>query len=751
MASGTRDAVIHHLERLFTRGTVTGLSEGQLLDRFVTRQDESAFEALLERHGPMVLGVCRQLLRDPNDVDDAFQATFLVLVRKADTLRRRDLVGNWLYGVAYRVAVRSRALVARRHATETPSGDAGEFALEDRRQAGGPILEPEIHEEVHGLPEKYRAPVVLCYLEGLSHEEAAGRLGWPLGTVKGRLARARKLLRARLTRRGLALCSELALLNRFTRDASAAVHPVLASSTVKAATLVAAGKLTASALVSAEAVALSEGVVHAMSLSTTKTSLAALLVTGTVMTGAGVFAFQHGGASKDETSARKTAAARGSAPAGKTFDLRRPTDDTAGSGGLAVSPDQLALFEQILQQRKQWDEHTVDRLAHWSRAVEEAQEYLSDDPTNVASARKGHRERLQRILATVRLSPGPNQAGAVGSAQRWLDDERRHAGGDQGASAGPSTSAAVANSAAPADEATVAAAGMMGPGGRGTAGMSGRAGMTGSSGGGSMMGKPGMGPMPGMMSMPGAGSGRMGPMMGGIMPRASGAAMGMPGSGGGSNAPLAGGMMARAPGDTSSASPPAEGAAAASEPGPMVGSSGMGMGLGGIGGGAMGGAPEEVTAHDTRLRIAELAPYVASFDKSPTTKGILTKLDEPISMNFANETTLEDIVNYIREASRTKGQPAIPIYVDPAGLAEAEKTLQSPVVIDLEGVPLKTTLRLLLKQLGLAYCVKDGLLIISSPQGIVDELEEFDKTNVPMDDRDLRLENRRPPRRDGLQ
>ena len=116
-------AVARGLGRLFTSGGVSGLSEGQLLDRFVTRRDEAAFEALVVRHGPMVLGVCRQLLRDPNDVDDAFQATFLVLVRKAGTLRRQDLLGNWLYGVAYRVSHRARTTAARRRENETPMSE----------------------------------------------------------------------------------------------------------------------------------------------------------------------------------------------------------------------------------------------------------------------------------------------------------------------------------------------------------------------------------------------------------------------------------------------------------------------------------------------------------------------------------------------------------------------------------------------------------------------------------------------------
>jgi RNA polymerase sigma factor (sigma-70 family) len=166
-------AVRRQLERVFAGGSVAGLTEGQLLDRFVAARDDAAFEALVVRHGPMVHSVCRRMLRDPNDVDDAFQATFLVLVRKAGSLRRRDLLGNWLYGVAFRVASRARSVSARRMKIETPADEVAELAL--ARDECEPAPDPSLHEELHRLPEKYRAPVVLCYLEGLTHEEAAGR------------------------------------------------------------------------------------------------------------------------------------------------------------------------------------------------------------------------------------------------------------------------------------------------------------------------------------------------------------------------------------------------------------------------------------------------------------------------------------------------------------------------------------------------------------------------------------------------
>jgi RNA polymerase sigma factor (sigma-70 family) len=166
----------HQLERLFGSGTATGLTEGQLLDRFASGRDESAFEALVERHGPMVLGVCRQLLRDPNDVDDAFQATFLVLVRKAGSLRQQELLGNWLYGVAYRVALRGRFGRGRAkcqadwHVEDQDLGDDSRCERSETLAESVVRTEqyPLIHEEVNRLPLKYRSPVVLCYFEGLT-------------------------------------------------------------------------------------------------------------------------------------------------------------------------------------------------------------------------------------------------------------------------------------------------------------------------------------------------------------------------------------------------------------------------------------------------------------------------------------------------------------------------------------------------------------------------------------------------------
>lgn len=191
------------LRRLFVAGSLTGLGEGALLDRFVRLGDSEAFEALVVRHGPMVLSVCRRFLRNPHDVEDAFQATFLVLSRKAASLRKREALAPWLFGVAYKVATRARSRAITRlsssRALDSVAATDEPPEIGMNREEASTLL----HEELARLPEADRAPLVLCYFEGLTHDEAADRLRWPVGTVRGRLARARGKLRARLTRRGL--------------------------------------------------------------------------------------------------------------------------------------------------------------------------------------------------------------------------------------------------------------------------------------------------------------------------------------------------------------------------------------------------------------------------------------------------------------------------------------------------------------------------------------------------------------------
>jgi RNA polymerase sigma factor (sigma-70 family) len=186
------------------------MNDEQLLDQFLNLDDETAeaaFRTIVVRHGPMVLGVCRHVLHQHQDAEDAFQATFLVLSRKADSIRDRRVLARWLYEVAYRIAIRARTEDGRRRAHERQGGEmVATVPIDDR---GWNELRPVLHEEVNRLPEKYRTPVILCYLEGKTNEEVAEILKWPVGTVKGRLSRARDLLRSRLTRRGLALSAVL--------------------------------------------------------------------------------------------------------------------------------------------------------------------------------------------------------------------------------------------------------------------------------------------------------------------------------------------------------------------------------------------------------------------------------------------------------------------------------------------------------------------------------------------------------------
>jgi RNA polymerase sigma-70 factor (ECF subfamily) len=231
--------------------------DGPLLARFAGQRDEAAFATLVRRHGPLVWGVCRRVLGDGPDAEDCFQATFLVLVRRAGSVARPDLLGNWLYGVAYRTALQARADAARRRDREarmisTPATDpADEVDQRDLRQ----FLDAELSR----LPERYRVPLVLCYLEGQTQEEVARLLGCPRKTVTTRLARACERLRGRLARRGLALSAGAVAAGLLHEAASAAVAARVADAAVRVGVAYAAA-----GVVPGRAVALTEGVLQAM-------------------------------------------------------------------------------------------------------------------------------------------------------------------------------------------------------------------------------------------------------------------------------------------------------------------------------------------------------------------------------------------------------------------------------------------------------------------------------------------------------
>jgi RNA polymerase sigma factor (sigma-70 family) len=199
MVRGRVGLALNELRRLWEAGTVSSLSDARLLERFASDRDEFAFDALMARHGPLVWSVCRSILSDPHDVEDAFQATFLVLVRKAHSLRVGDSLCGWLYRVSYRVAQEARVQRERRRVRERAVAD-GVATAEETERARDELL-GALSQEINRLPEKYRLPIVLCGLEGMTRKQAASQLGWPPGTVATRLARGQDLLRQRMRRR----------------------------------------------------------------------------------------------------------------------------------------------------------------------------------------------------------------------------------------------------------------------------------------------------------------------------------------------------------------------------------------------------------------------------------------------------------------------------------------------------------------------------------------------------------------------
>jgi serpin B len=274
---------LRHLRRTTPSAGAGDPSDGQLLERFAGQRDEAAFAALLERHGRMVWNVCRRVLANASDADDAFQAAFLVLVRKAGSIARRESVGSWLHGVAYRVALEARASAARRRTHERQGATMP--TVEAANKGGWSEVRQILDEELARLPEKYRAPLVLCYLEGKTNDEAADLLGWTRGTIAGRLSRARDLLRHRLTRRGLGLTSAGLAVLLADNAASAPVPAALVPLTLKAAL----GYAAATGGPSASAVALAQGVLHTMFLTRLKITLAVLATFVIIAAGAGWF------------------------------------------------------------------------------------------------------------------------------------------------------------------------------------------------------------------------------------------------------------------------------------------------------------------------------------------------------------------------------------------------------------------------------------------------------------------------------
>ncbi len=332
MTAGSMQAVFRQLRQAVLWRDADGMPDELLLRHFIDRRDERAFTALVLRHGPMVLGVCRRVLCDAHDAEDAFQATFLVLARKAAAIGKPQLLGNWLYGVAYRTALEAHGKARRRRSREKQVKDMPHPAAPegDRREAEREELAALLDRELERLPERYRVPVVLCELQGRSRREVARRLGVPEGTLSSRLAAARKTLARRLARHGLAVSAgalTAALAPAATRAGPAGLPAALVLGTVRAAAGLTAGQAVASAHVTE----LMEGVLRAMFLRKIKVALAVVLAVA--LAGGGMVTYRIAASPPVAgPAAAGVAAPDGGAPDGGAPDGGAP-DDGAPDGG----------------------------------------------------------------------------------------------------------------------------------------------------------------------------------------------------------------------------------------------------------------------------------------------------------------------------------------------------------------------------------------------------------------------------------
>jgi RNA polymerase sigma factor (sigma-70 family) len=618
-----------HVRALFSRGTVVGLSERQLLDRFLKDRDSTAFEAIVRRHGPMVLGVCRRWLDDPNDADDAFQATFLVLVRKAGRLRDGDLLAAWLHGVATRVARRARLQAYQRRRREAIAGSQRPLADPGATMKDvGPG--PELHEELERLPRAYRQVLVLCYLEGRTHEEASRELGWPIGTVKGRLARARDQLRDRLVRRGVQV-SAGALMAAL--EAEAAVVPAsLLQATVRAASAAAVSKLVASATISTSVAYLTRETIKTMFL-TKMTTIGAvgLLLAGAATTGAVLARGQGQGraavagplASLSAPSAPDPLAARVRAGEAKT-----PTPDPV-SMLEAQPPTQPAAQDEIAEIQKA-------RLDVARRNYEVAKRLRDGGEMAV-----GDFQKAEEAVAAAELEVAKSPEERIATLQRIV--ELRKTSWDMGQQL--VRAGRIASTEANALELAYLDARL---------------------------------------------------------------------------------QLAR---EKARKAPAPEGAAAApAQPPVQAGSPAMAQGLGGLGG-LGGGAIDDTDEHQQRLASARPF-FFKSVDQEGRTPEIEQKLSEPLDIHMPDGSPLRDFLAYVRQVTSDGSSfpKGVPIYLDEASMREHHPrslTADAEVRIDLDGVALKTVLRLVLKQLDLVYIIKEGLIMISTPEAD-SFLDEFD-------------------------
>jgi RNA polymerase sigma factor (sigma-70 family) len=393
--------VVGNLRRVISPNPASRIADAQLLERFLQCRDELAFEMLVWRHGSMVLNVCRRVLRDSHEAQDAFQATFLIFVRKLRSIGKREAVGSWLYKVAYRVALRAKERTAARRLEPHADLDQlpGMSADDPAQTAAWRDLRPVLDEEVNRLPEKYRTPFVLYYLEGMAYPEVAEELGCPKGTVSSRLTTAKGLLRKRLLRRGVALSAAL-FAGTLTKASSAAMTIALTTKMTKTIHFMASGKTAGADVVSAQALTLAEGVMKAMLMS--KMKLAAVLVLAVGLLGFGAtVAIQQG------VQGAPPAAGTTPKPPATTDDKRSETTD--GTPGISlgapvpVNPGQASQNQTAPQQPQRFidwpiiDPNQVSPFATPTYSVPAAQGYTNSGTQAYPPGKDPLADRLTKI------------------------------------------------------------------------------------------------------------------------------------------------------------------------------------------------------------------------------------------------------------------------------------------------------------------------------------------------------------------
>jgi len=383
------------------------------LARFVAQRDDAAFTSLVRRHGPMVMGVCTRLLNDVQEAEDAFQATFLVLVRRAGSIGQPDLLGNWLYGVAYRTALKARGDAARRRRhqralVDQPSVDSTEDVV-------WRDLRPILDEELDRLAPKYRVPFVLCHLEGHTHEEIARQLGCPRETVTTRLCRARERLRTRLARRGLALSLGVLIAELAHGSLSGAVPAGLADATVRAAVLTAAGQAVVPGVISIQVATLTEGVVKAMWMSKIKLALAGLLAVSLLAWGVGVLALNtHAQEQSKETNKpvanlESTALPRAEEEGDKDEDISVKGLPPAVVKTIPMCGDTQVDADKVKEIRVTYSKDMTDKSWSWSQ--------ISNESFPPTSGKPSYDKDKRTAILPVKLAAGKTYV-------IWLNSEK---------------------------------------------------------------------------------------------------------------------------------------------------------------------------------------------------------------------------------------------------------------------------------------------------------------------------------------